>query len=87
MLRRRALYGMHRPLVMASPKPLLRHLLAIPSMDELANSTFMSAIGEIDKLDPQAVKCVVLCSGRVYYDLLEQCRGSEQKGIAIVRIK
>ncbi|KJF75719.1 hypothetical protein UA44_24950, partial [Klebsiella aerogenes] len=55
MLRRQALRGMRRPLVVMSPKSLLRHPLAVSSMDELANGTFMPAIGEIDELDPQAV--------------------------------
>ncbi len=79
MLRRRALRGMRRPLVVMSPKSLLRHPLAVSSMDELANGTFLPAIGEIDQLDPQAVKRVVLCSGKVYYDLLEQRRKTSKK--------
>ncbi len=79
MLRRQALRGMRRPLVVMSPKSLLRHPLAVSSMDELANGTFLPAIGEIDQADPQAVKRVVLCSGKVYYDLLEQRRKNEQK--------
>ena len=87
MLRRQALRGMRRPLVVMSPKSLLRHPLAVSSMDELANGTFLPAIGEIDELDPQAVKRVVLCSGKVYYDLLEQRRKNEQKDVAIVRIE
>ncbi len=87
MLRRQALRGMRRPLVVMSPKSLLRHPLAVSSMDELANGTFLPAIGEIDQLDPQAVKRVVLCSGKVYYDLLEQRRKNEQKDVAIVRIE
>jgi 2-oxoglutarate dehydrogenase E1 component len=87
MLRRQALRGMRRPLVVMSPKSLLRHPLAVSSMDELANGTFQPAIGEIDDLDPKAVKRVVLCSGKVYYDLLEQRRKKEQKDVAIVRIE
>ncbi|MCL0296304.1 2-oxoglutarate dehydrogenase E1 component, partial [Escherichia coli] len=82
MLRRQALRGMRRPLVVMSPKSLLRHPLAVSSLDELANGTFLPAIGEIDQLDPQAVKRVVLCSGKVYYDLLEQRRKNEQKDVA-----
>ncbi|WP_368927680.1 2-oxoglutarate dehydrogenase E1 component [Serratia marcescens] len=87
MLRRQALRGMRRPLVVMSPKSLLRHPLAVSSLDELANGTFLPAIGEIDDLDPKAVKRVVLCSGKVYYDLLEQRRKNEQKDVAIVRIE
>ncbi|AIA70316.1 2-oxoglutarate dehydrogenase E1 component [Pectobacterium atrosepticum SCRI1043] len=87
MLRRQALRGMRRPLVVMSPKSLLRHPLAISSLDELANGSFQPAIGEVEELDPAAVKRVVLCSGKVYYDLLEQRRKNEQKDVAIVRIE
>ncbi|XNM64309.1 hypothetical protein ACLK2H_04330 [Escherichia coli] len=54
MLRRQALRGMRRPLVVMSPKSLLRHPLAVSSLDELANGTFMPAIGGIDELDRRA---------------------------------
>ncbi|WP_313571506.1 2-oxoglutarate dehydrogenase E1 component [Pantoea piersonii] len=87
MLRRQALRGMRRPLIVMSPKSLLRHPLAVSSLDELANGSFQPAIGEIDALDPQQVKRVVLCSGKVYYDLLEQRRKNEQTDVAIVRIE
>ncbi len=50
MLRRQALRGMRRPLVVMSPKSLLRHPLAVSSLEELANGTFLPAIGEIDEL-------------------------------------
>ena len=56
MLRRQALRGMRRPLVVMSPKSLLRHPLAVSSLEELANGTFLPAIGEIDELDPKGVK-------------------------------
>ncbi|MDI5452175.1 2-oxoglutarate dehydrogenase E1 component, partial [Salmonella enterica subsp. enterica serovar Cerro] len=87
MLRRQALRGMRRPLVVMSPKSLLRHPLAVSTLDELANGSFQPAIGEIDELDPKAVKRVVMCSGKVYYDLLEQRRKNSQKDVAIVRIE
>ncbi|WP_342656318.1 2-oxoglutarate dehydrogenase E1 component [Pantoea sp. RSPAM1] len=87
MLRRQALRGMRRPLVVMSPKSLLRHPLAISSLDELANGSFQPAIGEIDDLDPQGIKRVVLCSGKVYYDLLEQRRKDEKTDVSIVRIE
>lgn len=87
MLRRQALRGMRRPLVVMSPKSLLRHPLAVSSLEELANGTFLPAIGEIDELDPKGVKRVVMCSGKVYYDLLEQRRKNNQHDVAIVRIE
>ncbi|MBS9424902.1 2-oxoglutarate dehydrogenase E1 component [Photorhabdus caribbeanensis] len=87
MLRRQALRGMRRPLIVMSPKSLLRHPLAVSSLDELANGKFQTVIGETDALDPKGVKRVVLCSGKVYYDLLEQRRKNEQTDVAIVRIE
>ncbi|WP_299014705.1 2-oxoglutarate dehydrogenase E1 component [uncultured Photobacterium sp.] len=87
MLRRQVVRPMRRPLIVMSPKSLLRHPLCISSMDELANGNFQPAIAEVDDLDPKQIKRVVFCSGKVYYDLLEQRRKSEQTDVAIVRIE
>ena len=87
MLRRQAIRKMRRPLIGISPKSLLRHPLAVSSMDELLNGTFQTVIGEIDNLDPKNVKRVVMCAGKVYYDLLEQRRKNEQDNVAIIRIE
>lgn len=87
MLRRQALRKMRRPLVAISPKSLLRHPLAVSTLDELVNGEFQNVIGEIDALDPQQVKRVVLCSGKVYYDLLEKRRENNQTDVAIIRIE
>ncbi|MCX9564059.1 2-oxoglutarate dehydrogenase E1 component, partial [Vibrio cholerae] len=74
MIRRQVVRPMRRPLVVMSPKSLLRHPLCVSSMEDLAHGTFQPAIGEIDALNPSQVKRVVFCSGKVYYDLLEQRR-------------
>ena len=87
MLRRQAIRKMRRPLIGISPKSLLRHPLAVSTLDELVNGTFQTVIGEIDELDPKQVKRVVLCAGKVYYDLLEQRRANNQKDVAIIRIE
>lgn len=87
MLRRQALRGMRRPLVVMSPKSLLRHPLAVSTLKDLAEGGFQPAIGETDQLDPASVKRVVLCSGKVYYDLLAQRRKNEQTSVAIIRIE
>ncbi|MDF7680245.1 2-oxoglutarate dehydrogenase E1 component [Enterobacteriaceae bacterium ESL0689] len=87
LLRRQALRGMRRPLIVMSPKSLLRHPLAVSCLDELAEGTFQAAIGESDDLVPHEVRRVVLCSGKVYYDLLEQRRKNKQKNVALVRIE
>ncbi|MEL6116551.1 2-oxoglutarate dehydrogenase E1 component, partial [Photobacterium sp. SP02] len=87
MIRRQVLRPMRRPLIVMSPKSLLRHPLCTSTMDDLAEGNFLPAIGEIDALDPKQVKRVVLCSGKVYYDLLEQRRKREQTDVAIIRIE
>ena len=85
MIRRQVVRPMRRPLIVMSPKSLLRHPLCTSSIEELAEGTFQPAIAEIDKLDAKKVKRVVFCSGKVYFDLLEQRRNNEQEDVAIVR--
>lgn len=87
MLRRQAIRPMRRPLIVMSPKSLLRHPLAVSSMEELTDGVFHSVIDEIDDIKADDVKRVIMCSGKVYYDLLEQRRKNEQTDVAIVRIE
>ncbi|NAX43281.1 MULTISPECIES: 2-oxoglutarate dehydrogenase E1 component [unclassified Vibrio] len=87
MLRRQVIRPMRRPLIVMSPKSLLRHPLCISTLEDLADGSFLPAIGEVDDLNPANVKRVVFCSGKVYYDLLEQRRNNEQGDVAIVRIE
>ncbi|WP_298439273.1 2-oxoglutarate dehydrogenase E1 component [uncultured Ferrimonas sp.] len=87
MLRRQTVRPMRRPLVVMSPKSLLRHPMAVSSLEELANGTFQNVIAEIDALDPAKVDRVVFCSGKVYFELLERRRKEEQDNVAIIRIE
>ncbi|PKI16070.1 2-oxoglutarate dehydrogenase E1 component [Colwellia sp. 12G3] len=87
MLRRQVVRPMRRPLVVMSPKSLLRHPLAVSSLEEMSTGIFHSVIGEIDELDAKAVERVVFCSGKVYYELLDQRRKNELNNVAIVRIE
>ncbi|STY61459.1 2-oxoglutarate dehydrogenase E1 component [Mannheimia haemolytica] len=75
------------PLVAITPKSLLRHPLAVSSLDELINGSFQNVIGELDNIDPKQVKRVVMCSGKVYYDLIEKRRENNQTDVAIIRIE
>ncbi|MDO2167426.1 hypothetical protein Q2421_25260, partial [Escherichia coli] len=67
MLRRQVIRPLRKPLVVMTPKSLLRHKLAISTLEDLANGSFQTVIPEIDSLDPKKVDRVVLCSGKVYY--------------------
>lgn len=87
MLRRQSVRPMRRPLIVMSPKSLLRHPLAVSTIEDLAAGVFHNVIDEVDELDASQVKRVVMCSGKVYYDLLEQRRKNEQDDIAIVRVE
>jgi 2-oxoglutarate dehydrogenase E1 component len=75
-----------KPLVVMTPKSLLRHKLAVSSLDELANGEFQHLIPDASA-DPKKVKRVVACSGKVYYDLLEDLQKRGQDDAAIVRIE
>jgi len=74
MLRRQMIRPMRRPLIVMTPKSLLRHRLATSTLEELASGSFMPVIDEIDDLDASKVRRVVFCSGKVFYDLLERRR-------------
>ncbi|GHT91724.1 2-oxoglutarate dehydrogenase subunit E1 [Betaproteobacteria bacterium] len=87
LLRRQALRKQRKPLIVMTPKSLLRHKDAISTLDELANGGFHRVVGEVDALDAKKVTRVVLCSGKIYYDLLAARREQKLNHIAIVRIE
>ena len=87
MLRRQALRMQRKPLVVMSPKSLLRHKDAASPLEDLASGEYKRIIGEVDELDGKKVKRVVLCSGKVYYDLLAARREKKITDIAIVRVE
>ena len=87
MLRRQVMRPLRKPLVALTPKSLLRHKLAVSSLEDLTDGSFRTVIPEVDDLDPQGVKRLVLCSGKVFYDLLEERRERKLDDVAIVRIE
>jgi 2-oxoglutarate dehydrogenase E1 component len=87
LLRRQMLRKLRKPLVIITPKSLLRHKEAISSMDELANGGFQTVIPEVEKLDAKKVKRVVLCQGKLYYELLAHRRENKITDTALVRIE
>ena len=87
MLRRQVVRPMRRPLVVMTPKSLLRHPLCVSSLEELAQGTFQNVIGEIDEIDASKVERVVFCSGKVYYELLQKRREDKLDNIAIIRVE
>jgi 2-oxoglutarate dehydrogenase E1 component len=87
LLRRQMLRPYRKPLVVMSPKSLLRHKEAVSSMDELAKGSFQNVIGEVEKIDPKKVKRVIACSGKVYYELAAHRREHKIADVAIVRFE
>ena len=87
MLRRQMMRPLRKPLIVMTPKSLLRHKEAISSYDDLANGRFHRVLRETDELDPLKVKRVVMCSGKVYYELRSKRREEGLEDIAIVRIE
>ncbi|MFI8482696.1 2-oxoglutarate dehydrogenase E1 component [Pseudomonas sp. NPDC078700] len=87
LLRRQVIRPLRKPLVVLTPKSLLRHKLAISTLEDLAEGSFQTVIPEVDAIDPKKVDRVVMCSGKVYYDLLEKRRAEGLNNIAIVRLE
>jgi 2-oxoglutarate dehydrogenase E1 component len=87
MLRRQMLRSLRKPLIVMTPKSLLRHPLSVSRLEELSGSGFQTVIDEIDDLKPSAVTRVVFCSGKVYFDLLKSRREAKTDSVAIVRIE
>ena len=87
MLRRQMLRDFRKPLIVMTPKSLLRHKLSVSALDDLAHGFFQEVIGEIDDLQASKVRRVVFCSGKVYFDLLEARRAEELRDVAIVRVE
>ena len=77
MIRRQILRSLRKPLIVMTPKSLLRHELSVSSLEDLANGEFANVIDEVDKLTPANVRRVVLSSGKVYFDLLKARRADQ----------
>src|SRR5687768_17604313 len=87
LLRRQVRPGMERPLIVMTPKSLLRLPASSSSIEELATGGFQPLIDDAEINDSSAVKRVVLCSGKLYYDLAEARKKSEDRSVAIVRLE
>jgi 2-oxoglutarate dehydrogenase E1 component len=87
MLRRQMLRPLRKPLVVMTPKSLLRHRLSSSPLSELKAGRFQLLIPEVDPLEPSGVRRIVFCSGKVYFDLLEARRAKGSTDVALVRIE
>jgi 2-oxoglutarate dehydrogenase E1 component len=88
LLRRQMIRPYRKPLIVMSPKSLLRHKLAVSSLEDLTTGQFETVIGEQDEINAKKITRLVFCGGKVYYDLLETRRESpDLKHVAIARIE
>lgn len=86
-LRRQIRRPFRKPLVVMSPKSLLRHPKAVSSIEELAKGTFQEVIPDGLLRDSKKVETVALCTGKIYYDLLEEREKSKHERTALVRVE
>jgi 2-oxoglutarate dehydrogenase E1 component len=88
LLRRQMIRLFRKPLIVATPKSLLRHKEAISDLSELAKGSFHPVLGEVDdSIEAKKVKRAIVCSGRVYYDLIAHRRETKVKDIVIIRME
>ncbi|HJN79190.1 MAG TPA: 2-oxoglutarate dehydrogenase E1 component, partial [Flavobacteriaceae bacterium] len=86
ILRRQMVTSFRKPLILFTPKSLLRHPEVISGTDDLINGKFETVISD-DEVNPKDVSSVVFCSGKFYYDLLKFRRGKNIKNVALIRLE
>jgi 2-oxoglutarate dehydrogenase E1 component len=88
LLRRQAALAERKPLVVMTPKSLLRHADAVSSLEELADGRFHEVLGDVgDAARDARIEKAIVCSGKVYFDLLERRRAQAIAGVAIIRLE
>jgi 2-oxoglutarate dehydrogenase E1 component len=87
LLRRQMLRSLRKPLIVMTPKSLLRHRLSVSPLAEFTDGRFHSLIDDAEPLDADKVKRIVFCSGKVYFELAETRRNEKLDNVAVVRIE
>ncbi len=87
MMRRQLAWPFRKPLVNMSPKSLLRHPAVVSPVEEFTRGSFREVIGDKFITNPKAVKKVLLCTGKVFFDLQEEQQANNRKDVAIVRLE
>lgn len=85
LLRRQMKRNFRKPLIVFTPKSLLRHPKAVSSLSELANGRFQEVID--DTIEVKEIKKLVFCTGKFYYDLLAEREVLERNDVALVRVE
>ncbi len=87
LMRRQLKTEFRKPLVVFSPKSLLRHPDVVSSMDELANGQFQEVLDDPNVADKKAIKTLVFCTGKVYFDIIAQREELGRNDVAVVRLE
>ncbi len=87
MLRRQALRPWRAPLIVMTPKSLLRHKKAVNSLDDLSSGGFQPILDDAQVREPKKVKRIILCSGKVFYDLDDRREETARDDVAIIRLE
>jgi 2-oxoglutarate dehydrogenase E1 component len=87
ILRKQTLQEKKKPLIIMSPKSLLRHPMAVCSVEDLANGAFKPFLPDQEVEDKKSIDRLIICSGKVYYDLYKAREENEKKNVAIGRIE
>jgi 2-oxoglutarate dehydrogenase E1 component len=87
MLRRQCLRLVRKPLIVLTPKSLLRHRASVSSLEELSEGSFQPLIDDVDAPPRKNVERLIFCSGKVYYDLAQMRQEREIPGVAIIRLE
>src|SRR5690606_18438808 len=87
LLRRQMHWSCRKPLIVMTPKSLLRLRPSFSTLEDLTQHSFQTLLPEAEALEPHAVRRVLLCSGKVYYDLLAERRKRKLEDTAILRIE
>ena len=86
-LRRQTARPFRKPLVIFTPKSLLRHPKCVSSLNDFGKGTFFQEVIDDNIADPAKVKRILFCNGKIYYDLVEKQQLEERKDVAVVRLE
>jgi 2-oxoglutarate dehydrogenase E1 component len=88
LLRRQIKRNYRKPLIVMTPKSLLRHVEAVSEIKDFTNGSFIEVIDETDQeIKPKDVKKLIFCTGKIYYELREARRNKNKNHIAIIRVE
>ena len=87
MFSKQVLCPLRKPLIVMSPKSLLRHKETVSSLDELASGSFQVVLDDQDDVAANSITKLIICSGKVYYDLNAEKQKRDEKNVAIIRLE